>query len=601
MDKNGVLENFLFLVAEVKNQVRTTLKLINDLDLDLLDRIDSKDDYIDNLKSFLEDRCFSYIYSTGKSDPEGVIKYQSIYFTTVNLERIADFCVNVARQTQYLTDIYFMHQYDYISMFNKINECLDMIPGLLNSTDLADALYICRAEEQLDNLYKANFDRIMIDIQESSSRIVSSAVEHGLSHLLDQLKGNPETLFDQSTSGNTMEKICQDITSDITPVLIKRHMFNDHITAIFIFRYLERIGDSLLNIGEALIFGIIGERIKIRQLRALEETLSESGFEGSLGDIDFRPIMGSRSGCRIGKVEQRKGSGSRAQGIFKEGSIDKITREKDNIDKWNSCVPGIAPKVYGYTSKHKTASLLVEFFPGCTLDEVILNADSEIFDNAVFILESIILDIWEKTRQDQPSKTGALRQLKDRLPVIEGIHSHLFNGKKVIQGQSISSSLELIQKCADIEDQLNCPFSMLLHGDFNTNNIIYNHDEQKINFMDLNRSKMGDYVQDASVFIVSNFRSPVFDQKGRNRLNRVIRHFYNLFIEFAERNNDALFEMRMAAALARSFFTSTRFELNKTFASDMFMRGTYLMGKICEFEDQPFETFRLPDGVLYYN
>ena len=599
MDKNGVLENFLFLVAEVKNQVRATLKLINEMDQELLDKIDSRDDYIDNLKSLLEKKCFSYIYSSGKSDPEGVIKYESIYFTTVNLERIADFCVNVARQTQYLTDISFIHQYDYISMFDKINECLDMIPGLLTSTDLADALYICRAEEKLDNLYKINFDKIMSDIRESSSRIISSAVEHGLSHLLDHLKGNPESLVEHGNSDHNMEQLCQQITTDITPGLIRKYMFNDHITAIFIFRYLERIGDSLLNIGEALIFGIIGERIKIRQLRALEETLSESGFKGSLGDIDFRPIMGSRSGCRIGKVNHRHGSDSKAQGIFKEGSIDKIAREKANIDKWNSLVPGIAPKVYGYTSKQKTASLLVEFFPGCTLDEVILNAENDILDNAVFILENILTDIWEKTRQNEPSKSGAVKQLIDRLPVIEGIHSQLFSGKKVIQEQSISSSIEVIQKCADIEDTLSCPFSMLLHGDFNTNNIIYNHEEQKINFMDLYRSKIGDYVQDASVFIISNFRIPVFEQRGRDRLNKVINHFYNFYFEFARHNNDALFEMRMAAALARSFYTSTRFELNKSFASDMFMRGTYLMEKICEYKGAP-EEFILPDGILYY-
>jgi hypothetical protein len=449
-------------------------------------------------------------------------------------------------------------------------------------------------------MYKASFDRIMTDLQGGSSRIIASAVEHGLSHLHDQLKSNPTYLTEQNSSENTLDQLCREVTGIITPGLVKRYMFNDHITAIFIFRYLERIGDSLLNIGEALIFGIIGERIKIRQLRALEETLSESGFMGSLGDIDFSTILGSRSGCRIGRVKQMQGSEPKAQGIFKEGSITKIAREKANLETWNSSFPGIAPKVFGYTSNDKTASLLVEFFPGCTLDEIIINSNNDLLDNAIFILENMLLDIWEKTQQNQPSKTGAVKQLIDRIPVIERIHSHLLSGKKVIQGQPISSSLELIRKCAEIEDKLICPFSVLLHGDLNTNNIIYNDEEQKINFMDLHRSVIGDYVQDASVFIISNFRVPVFDQHGRGRLNRVIRHFYNFFFEFAKQNNDMLFEMRMAAALARSFYTSIRFEFNKTFAGDMFMRGKYLMEKICEHRDRPYETFRLPDAVLYY-
>ncbi|MBF0226914.1 MAG: phosphotransferase, partial [Desulfobacterales bacterium] len=141
---------------------------------------------------------------------------------------------------------------------------------------------------------------------------------------------------------------------------------------------------------------------------------------------------------------------------------------------------------------------------------------------------------------------------------------------------------------------------IVIHGDFNVNNIVYNKGKKKINFIDLYRSSQFDYIQDASVFLVSNFRLPVFERRLRDRLNSLIKEFYGFFKEFASDKKDTTFEIRMALALARSFFTSARFELNYSFSKNMVMRAHYLMEKIVGFQGESFENFKLPESILYY-
>ena len=149
--------------------------------------------------------------------------------------------------------------------------------------------------------------------------------------------------------------------------------------------------------------------------------------------------------------------------------------------------------------------------------------------------------------------------------------------------------------CATLE----APFSVFIHGDFNINNIVYNHEEQRINYIDLHRSADSDYIQDVSVFLVSNFRLPLFGQEARERIEHVIADFLKFARAFGARHGDATFEARLGLGLARSLITSTRFELNKRFARDMFQRGTYLLGKILAHAgNRPLTEFSLPARVL---
>ncbi|MDO9083269.1 MAG: PhoU domain-containing protein, partial [Humidesulfovibrio sp.] len=285
----GLEENFTFLVAEVERQVRATVGFLDRPSHSLYDRIVGRDDYVDNLHTVIENKCYGHFHDHRGSqtlDKATANRVLAIQVITVYLERVADFCVNIVQQTNYLTDHAFLHSYSYAEMFQEIEGCLGHIQPVFQSGNLADALTLCRAEYTLDRMYKAGFDRIMGELR----------------------------------TGKNVQNL---------------------ITVLFIFRYLERIGDALLNIGEALIFAILGERIKIEQFEALQQTLSKTGYKGGMEGVDFKAIWGTRSGCRIGRVDAAAGAAGDSMGsIYKEGTSKKILAEKEALERWGRLYPG---------------------------------------------------------------------------------------------------------------------------------------------------------------------------------------------------------------------------------------------------------------------
>ena len=539
----GLEENFRFLILEVQNQIKATFEFLLAPTPATYDKIFSKDDYIDNLKNVIENKCFTTLNQTHLSPDE--IKYlRAVHVMAINLERIGDYCVNIAKQMGYLSSPRFLENFDYKDSFRKIHDTIQDILPVLRKANLSGALGICRMEDELDSMYKLNFDKIMIHLR----------------------------------IGRNVE---------------------DHITSLFIMRYMERIGDSLLNIGEALLFVIIGERIKIQQFQALQRNLRTSGLKGEITDVDFQGIWGSRSGCRIARVEEKKSPDAR-DSIFKEGNLRKIRQEKINLECWQEIYPGLTPKVFSYQEDGDNASLLTEFLSGCTLDEAIFNPDPEILRNALFIFEQTVQDIWERTKTAHTLPTNMMRQVGDRMASILQVHPELMRPGKAINGLPIPSAGELIKACMDIELSFPAPFSVFTHGDFNINNVIYNHVNQRVYFIDLYRSQHADYVQDVSVFLVSNFRLPAFDPESRGRINDTIKSFYTFAKGFAETNGDTSFDIRLGLGVARSFYTSTRFELNRTFAHAMYNRCLFLMERLTERAPDDLGAFTFPLEILNY-
>jgi aminoglycoside phosphotransferase (APT) family kinase protein len=184
-------------------------------------------------------------------------------------------------------------------------------------------------------------------------------------------------------------------------------------------------------------------------------------------------------------------------------------------------------------------------------------------------------------------------QLNKRLDAVYAVHPEFRQGECRIGALPLPSFETLIERAGALEVRLEAPFSVYIHGDFNLDNILYDPVERRINFIDLHRSRYMDYVQDVSVFMVSNYRLQVLDPPLRRRILAVCSAFYRFAAEYAADAGDRSFELRLALGLARSFASSTRYILDQTLAAAMFLRARYLLELVLAANPDKPHKFRL--------
>lgn len=378
----------------------------------------------------------------------------------------------------------------------------------------------------------------------------------------------------------------------------------DLVTTVFILHYFERMGDALLNIGEAILFALLGERFKVRQYRVLDQALSTPAADlDSIADVELDSIWGTRSGVRIGKaIEPAQGEddGVRRRVLFKEGNPQKLSEERDSLQRWAEVAPGLVPKIVEYQREGEGAALLLQFLDGTTFQDIVLNSEPDVALRTVTDLTGTLRQIWSSTLRPEPVCAGFVRQLRARLGDVYRLHPDLRGRDTRIGAMDVPAFAGLVERAEAFDTELAAPFRVFIHGDFNADNIIINARAGTLHFVDVHRSNDMDYVQDVSVFLVSNFRLPVFVPRVRTTIERVSRAFLDFGRTFAAEQKDETFDARLAAALARSFATSTRFELNRRFALSMQQRAALLLGRLVAHQPRPWSEFRLNDRVLLY-
>ncbi len=542
-------QNYRFMVSEITKQVDAVEKQLKHQSEKRLKKVESREDYIDILKNIIENKCFSRLITCNKENKNAVNITRAVHTITVNLERIGDFCVNIMRQFQFFDDpSYMSKRFDTKPFTKEIKKALDVTNDALFNADLSLALRICRSEFKTDTLYKEHFKQIITDIKD-----------------------------------------------------YKRHKdIQNLITALFIFRYMERIGDSLLNIGEAIISSILGEKLKIHQYEALEKGLNHAEVSLPSGKLGFSSIGETRSGCRIGLVQQTDISSKGKSVIFKDGKLEKIKKEKEGIEKWEQLIPGLPPKLYDYREQGNSGSILLECLPGSTFQETLINESPDTILNTIGMICHSCESVWNATLKPNPVKSGFIDQLASRLEDVYHVHPELQNDSHFIGDAAYPALDDILKSAAKLEQTLGAPFSVFIHGDFNVDNIILSQHENKIHYIDLHRSADKDYLQDVSVFLVSIFRLPAISESKRSFINEVLMAFFEFYRQFAEKNGDTRSEIRLALGLARSFITSTRFQLNTKIALDMHQRGMYLLNKAIAHDPDSPETFRLSPFAITF-
>jgi aminoglycoside phosphotransferase (APT) family kinase protein len=242
---------------------------------------------------------------------------------------------------------------------------------------------------------------------------------------------------------------------------------------------------------------------------------------------------------------------------------------------------------------------LIEHLAGLTFEQILLHEPTPLLRETQQQLHRTLGKVWRETHTRKPVAAAYVQQLSKRLEEVYTIHPEFRQHACHICGQSVAAFGSLLKQAHRLEAAISAPFSVYIHGDFNVDNIIYDPLEKKINFIDLHRSRYMDYVQDVSVFMVSNYRLQVFDAPLRRRILMLTRGFYRFAAAFARSSGDQTFELRLALGLARSFATSTRFILDKSLARAMFLRSRYLLEQVLAADLKDPALFRVPVKEIF--
>ena len=181
------------------------------------------------------------------------------------------------------------------------------------------------------------------------------------------------------------------------------------------------------------------------------------------------------------------------------------------------------------------------------------------------------------------------------------LHSGLVPGAQGINGTTVPGLATLIARAQAREAALTAPFSVYIHGDFNLDNVIFDPVAGKIRFIDLHRSRYMDYVQDVSVFMVSNYRLQVLDRATRARIGGVAVAMHQMAEKFARRQKDGTYHYRLALGLARSFASSTRFVVDEDHARRMLLRARYILETALAVPEGREARFKLPVKDLFHD
>jgi phosphate uptake regulator/aminoglycoside phosphotransferase len=532
-------QNIKFLLLEVEKQIARTGEYLRHPSALLAEKIHAADDYVDNLKTFVQTKCFALAVDGAGIDKTRVGRLKALEVVAVNLERISDFCERVVDQVGHLQSHEALKEVDFQPFIQQMQAGLANLTSALDSSDLQPALLACRAEREIDALYAEMIRRILVQLERGS-------------HAQTQ------------------------------------------VTLLFISHYLERMGDSLLNGGEALLSSRLGERIKIDQLRTLEDSLLD--VKSELGDIVMDPVGETKSGARIAKLTVR--DGAQKSLIFKEGKASKLLEERDGIQRWQAAVPGIAPDIYSFHEDGDRSVVLFEYLRGHTFEALLFERSRTRLEAALRRMTTTLVEVWDATRTPEPARPHFMHQLLSRLDDVRSVHPTLFDRAGAIEDIELPAYTDLLARCSGIDADLVCAHSVLIHGDFNVDNVIYDEVDDRVRFIDLHRSRQMDYCQDISVFLVSSVRLQSFDPVFRQHVDWVVQTFYDWACGYAAEIGDTSFPLRLALGMARSYATSMRFVLDEALVREMFLKSRYLLEVVLTQMSQHAGRFRFPREVL---
>ncbi|MDO6443393.1 MULTISPECIES: phosphotransferase family protein [unclassified Marinobacter] len=357
---------------------------------------------------------------------------------------------------------------------------------------------------------------------------------------------------------------------------------------------IGRMIHLLAEIADALLAANFGPAVRLQNYKQLKN--AAHAFTTDNATFGVERLALTRSGSTIAALKAEYGTSSEVMAVYKEGQAHKVLEEISGVDQWKKVYPKVAPSVISHHVEHEDemGSMVIEHLPGRTLESLLLNSQWDSASLLLARLNKTLRKIWKSSWTRERAEPGYMRQLSQRMPETRQTHPTLFNDEQTLCGLTRPDFTQLIDQVESLEKQVAPPFCVLIHGDFNVDNLLYDELQDRIYFIDLHRASYSDYVQDISVLMVSIYRLPIMDSNARAEMMSLIKQLYQFARRFAKANEDRFFDVRLAIALARSFATSTRFIYDKGFAKKLAFRAAYLLEAVTLLNSEKLERYKLP-------
>jgi len=538
----NISNNLHFLIVEVVSQISNLQDCLETPSPSIAQRILDRSGYAYNLMRQIHEHCHHRVIKVSGSGSNAA-SVRAIEAIATDLEHITGLCRESIQQLEHLQNRRCSGASTCSRMLNRITRELDRIEAAIRKNDTALALKIGRVKPRLDKASKKLIKKLTANLKHKKYR-------------------------------------------------------KDLVAWLFLVHAIEQMGDAVLNISEVIISVTLGQPMSTDRYHSLRASMADLDSTRNQSELVATPIAETRSGSNISGISTA-GKDAGYVAIYKDGKKRKLREERRGLASWQEIYPGLAPKILSYHKRGQSASLLIEHLAGQTLEQILLHESPAFLDQTLKQLHRTLGKVWCETFTPKRVAAGYMHQLSKRLEEVYTIHPEFRRNASRICGQSIPAFGTLLKRAHRLEAGLSAPFSVYIHGDFNVDNIIYDPLEKKINFIDLHRSRYMDYVQDVSVFMVSNYRLQVFDTLLRRRILMLTQDFYRFAARHARKSTDSTFELRLALGLARSFATSTRFILDKSLARAMFLRSRYLLEQVLAADLTDPASFRVPVREIF--
>ena len=534
-------DNLQFLLAETASHLSVLREYLAHSANTPPSRLLDRKGYVENLRLSIHNHCLSELSA---ADNQSGLKQllRAVEDVATHLERITELCREAMLQSLQVEQKRLLKRGKYLPMLERVLKALEMIEPALSDKDTRRALKIGRVEQRLDQAYQKQ--------------------------LLSYSKY---------------------LKKDKHPA--------DHIALIMLGRNIEQMGNALLRISEAIISAAMGQHFNTDRYHTLNASLTELKAVNEIEGLQVQTIAQTKSGSAINAVASAGEPGY--HGVFKDGGKRKLKEEKQRVDDWHEIFPGLAPKSLAYKKSGDSAAMLIEHLAGQTFEQILLSGSDKLFQESFTHLTETLKQVWDETRTAKPVSANYMDQLAKRMDDVYAIHPEFNQNNIAIGSQKLPSFGKLLTQVQQLEADIQAPFSVYIHGDFNVDNIIYDQQQQRINFIDLHRSRYMDYLQDITVFMVSNYRLQVFDPRVRQRIAMMSHGIYRFARGYSKKVKDESFEVRLALGLIRSFVSSTRFILDKSLSRAMFYRALYLMEQLLAANAKSKRRFKVPIEEIF--